>query len=116
MQKIRNERKRNYKRNSSFASSTYKKRTSRLNKRMIQKKIQKGKKRIFFNILRNKTFQHVLSTLKNSFKSKPSILVLKNLENYSHKLYLKVKSLKQYIYNYGKMGTYNSAPVFVLTT
>jgi hypothetical protein len=92
-----------------------KKRISRWIQRKLNQKVQKGKKRIFFNVLRNKTFQLVLSSLKNSFKSKPSILVLKRIENYSMKFFLKVKSLKLFLFNYANMGTYKSSPIFVLT-
>jgi ribosomal protein S8 len=74
-----------------------------------------GKKRIFFNILRNKTFQLVWSTLKSSFKSKPSILVLKKIENYSMKFYFKVKSLKLFLFNYANNETYSRTPHFILT-
>jgi len=92
-----------------------KKRITRWIQRKLKKKVQKGKKRILFNILRNKTFHLVLSTLKNTFKSKPSILVLKRIENYSLKFYVKVKSVKLFLFNFGKMGTYNCAPGFLLT-
>jgi len=92
-----------------------KKRITHWIQRKLKKNVQKGKKRILFNILRNKTFYLVLSTLKNTFKSKPSILVLKRIENYSLKFYVKVKSLKLFLFNFGKMGTYNSAPAFLLT-
>jgi len=92
-----------------------KKRVSRWIQRKLQKKVQKGKKRIFFNILRNKTFQLVLSTLNNSFKSKPSSLVLNRIENYSTKFFLKVQSLKLFLFNYANMGTYKCTPAFVLT-
>ena len=91
------------------------KRISRWIQRQLQKKVQKGKKRIFFNILRNKTFQLVLSTLNNSFKSKPSVLVLNKIENYSIKFFLKVQSLKLFLFNYANMGTYKCTPNFVLT-
>lgn len=94
-----------------------KKRISPLHKRV--KKIQRGKKRILLNILRNKTSKLVLNTLTYSFKSKPSILVFKKVENYSRKLYVKIKSLQQYIVHYAKMGKKKdlfSTPTFVLTT
>lgn len=102
-------------------SILYKKRISRVNKRLIQKKIQKGKKRILLNILRNKTSNLVLNSLQYSFKNKPSILVFKKVENYSRKLYVKIKSLRQYIVNYAKMGEKKdnlsfTTPGFVLTT
>jgi Mitochondrial ribosomal protein (VAR1) len=77
--------------------------------------ILNGEKSLLLNILRNKTFHLVLSTLKDSFKSKSSILVLKRIENYSLNFYLKVKSLKLFLFNFGNMGNYDCAPGFLLT-
>jgi hypothetical protein len=83
--------------------------------RMLKIRMLKREKSILLNILRNKTFNLVLSTLKNSYKSKSSILVLKRIENYSLNFYLKVKSLKLFLFNFGNMGNYDCAPSFLLT-
>ena len=83
---------------------------------IIQRRIEgKRNKSFFFNNLRNNTFQLVLSSLRYKFKSKPSILMIKRIENSTFKLFLKVKSLKLFLFNYANMGTYKCAPVFVLT-
>jgi hypothetical protein len=96
-------------------NKNYNKRVSSWILRKLTEKLQMGKKRIFFNILRNKTFQLVWSTLKSSFKSKPSILVLKKIENYSMKFYFKVRSLKLFLFNYANNETYSRTPHFILT-
>jgi hypothetical protein len=83
--------------------------------RELTEKIQMANKRIFYNILRNKTSQLVLSPLTSSFKNKPSILVLKKIENYSMKFYFKVKSLKLFLFNYANKETYSRTPNFILT-
>jgi len=82
---------------------------------MLKKKVQKGKKSILLNILRNKTFHLVLSSLKISFKSKPSVLLLKKMENYSISLFVKVKSLNLFLASFGNMPTSYSAPDFLVT-
>jgi Mitochondrial ribosomal protein (VAR1) len=113
-----NKRKRSFASSPSFNSTkitSYKKRISWGKQRMFKKKVQKGKKRILLNILRNKTFHLVLSSLKISFKSKPSVLLLKKIENYSISLFVKVKSLKLFLASFGNMPTSNSAPDFLVT-
>jgi len=106
-------------RNGSFAISPtfdrrkitlYKKRISRGKQRKLKKKVQKGKKRILLNILRNKTFNLVLSTLKITSKSKPSVLLFKSIENYSLSFIAKIKSLKLFLSHFSNMPSSYSAP------
>ena len=96
-------------------STSYKKRISWAKQRMLTKKVQKAKKRILLNILRNKTFHHVLSGLRFSFKSKPSVLLLKKIENYSISFIHKVKSLKLFLNSFCLMPTSYSAPDLLVT-
>ena len=90
--------------------TVYKKRISRGKQRKLKIKIQKGKKRILLNILRNKTFNLVFSTLKITSKSKPSVLLLKNIENYSLSFIAKIKSLKLFLSHFSNMPSSYSAP------
>jgi len=96
-------------------STSYKKRISWAKQRILKKKVQKAKKRILLNILRNKTFHHVLSGLRFSFKSKPSVLLLKKIENYSISYIDKIKSLKLFLNSFSLMPTSYSAPNLLVT-
>jgi len=92
----------------------FKNNVRKLNRKIRQEKIRNANKKQFF-LLRNKTLQLVLSYIQNPLKKKGSILLKNRIENYSLSLFLKVKSLKLFLFRSAKKVTCHTESDFFLT-
>ena len=67
--------------------------------RKLRKRIQKGNKRILYNILRKKSANVLFYSLNNYFYNKSSLLLLKRIEKYTIRLFQNLLSLKVFMMN-----------------